>query len=297
MLDRLDLGEEVRKVIRECFGDRYDPSRRYLICIQGATSSGKSVFSETLHRLFSMKGIESHVMGLDAYYNTPDNPLSEEDEYDFDNPASLNWDNIFSVMEAFRDGLKTIPHYKRPRNHGEAVVVTEVPNPMPRVLIVEGVYAFNTVDSRVFNIGEYDPYDSRREIQQEFASREPGTGDFRILKILMTQCRSKLYQIRLKRDLLVGKPRQAVVNRFNKMIFPATLRWVYSDVYSGYIKIVHGNFNRKKIKLMTDELSQYFFGQEAGIEGEYKEDLSREFSVECSGECNVDGHARLVLGD
>lgn len=123
-------------------------------------------------------------------------------------------------------------------------------------------------------------------------------GDFKILKIQMTHCASKLLSIRLGRDLLLGKPKQTVIDRFYDKILPDTLRWVYSPIYHGYIKVIHGNFNVKKIRMLTDELSLYFFGRVVNGSLEAKDgDFWAESMVECTGECKKNGTPSIILGD
>jgi len=236
----------IRKMIQEHFGESYDPNQRYIICIQGATSSGKSTFSKKLHKMFTSNGINSYLLPLDSFYNVPDSPLEEKDEYDFDNPVSLNWESIQRVLEAIRDKKEVIPYYIRAKSHSGGGGIENVLNPKPNIVIIEGIYAFNSVNDKIFNLCEYNPYNSKKIIEKEYIDNDFHMGDFKILKIQMTHCASKLLSIRLGRDLVLGKSKQSVIDRFYDKILPDTLKWVYSPVYTRYIRIVHGNFNVKK---------------------------------------------------
>lgn len=288
--------DAIRDVVQRHLGGACSPGRRYIICIQGATSSGKSTFAKKLHRMLSSGGINTYLLPLDSFYNVPDSPLEENDDYDFDNPVSLNWDAIFKVLEAIRDRRDVIPYYIRAKGHAEAGF-TDVPNPQPRVVIIEGIYAFNTVSDRVFNLVEFDPYDSKKTVCCEYIDNTFNLGDFRVLRILMTSCASKILSIRLRRDRLRGRSREAVVRRCETMLLPSTFRWVYSPVYRDFIKVVHGNFNVEKTQLLMDELSRYFFGERRRVSDAKEMDMWAEFAVECSGECRYGGDAAAVLDD
>ncbi|AFN82396.1 uridine kinase [Encephalitozoon romaleae SJ-2008] len=289
--------EGIRDAMYECFEGPYDPSRRYIICIQGPTSTGKTTFARRLHGLLSRGGISAYALGLDSYYFKPLNPDLDEEDYDFDNPGALDWRNIFDVLKALRDREPFIEHnVYSASSYGEVSVVRE-PNTMPNVIIIDGVQAFNTINSKIFNIKEFDPYDTEKAISNEFVDNFLRMDDFKILKILMTNCASRILSVKLRRDELIGRRRDAIVKRFYSKTFPSTLRWIYSPVYSNFIKIIHGNFNHEKVELLMNELSLYFFGMKIVVDESKEMDLSSEFRVECTGECEYGGKACIVLDD
>ncbi|KAM0672313.1 uridine kinase [Ordospora colligata] len=288
--------KDLRQVIYKYFDGCYDPSRRYIICIQGATSSGKSTFAKSIHRMLGENGINSHILALDAFYF---DSISFNEEYDFDNPASLNWESVFEVLEAIRDEKPYIEHsvyYKVKYN--PTVKYEKRPNPKPRVLIIEGIFAFNTINEKIFNIAEFDPYNSSKDIKEEFVDRKMDMGDFKILKVFMGHCASKILSVRLKRDLAIGRKKEKVLNKFFAMTFPSTLRWIYSSIYSGFIKIVHGNFNAKKSNAVLEELGQYFLKKKVAIPDAKEVNFFGEGEVECTGECiTCGGIPEICLSD
>ncbi|WEL37816.1 uridine kinase [Encephalitozoon hellem] len=289
--------KRIRSIVYECFDGAYDPRRRYIICIQGPTSTGKTTLARKLYMLLSKGGINTYALELDSYYFRPLNPDLDEEDYDFDNPGALDWENIFGVLKALRDKE---PFIKRnvysASSYGEVSVVREA-NTMPDVIIIDGVQAFNTVNSKIFNIKEFDPYDTEKTIDNEFVDNSLRMDDFKILKILMTNCASKILSVRLKRDELIGRKRDAIVKRFYSKTLPSTLRWTYSPMYNKFIKIVHGNFNYEKVDLVMNELGLYFFGREIAVDDSREMDLSNEFNVECTDECKYGGEPYIVLDD
>ncbi|KAH9412165.1 hypothetical protein HK407_01g00570 [Ordospora pajunii] len=287
--------KDVRQVIYKYFDGCYDPGRRYIICIQGATSSGKSTFAKSIHRMLSDNGISSYILPLDAFYfdsfnSDPAASVSFNEEYDFDNPASLNWKNVFDVLKAIRDEEPYIGYSLYCKENGIAEVRYDK-NPKPRVLIIEGIFAFNTINEKIFNIAEFDPCNSNKDIEEEFIDRKMGMGDFRVLKVFMGHCASKILSVRLKRDLAIGRNKDKVLNKFFAMTLPSTLRWIYSPIYSGFIKIVHGNFNAKKANMVLDELGQYFLNKKVAIPDAKEVNFVGEGEVECTGECITCGGA------
>lgn len=295
--DDIDQRVLLRKVLNECFDGKYQPEKRYIICIQGVTSSGKSVFAKTLSDSLTLAGVSNHLFQLDAFYNVPDNPTGEIDEYDFDNPVAFHWENIYTSFSALRDEEDSVPYFERAKKHGDPILMKRVPNIKPRVIIIEGIYAFNILNEKIFNIKEYDPYNSNKVMESEYIDNVFNVGDFKILKIMFTHCSSKLFAIRRARDLSVGKTEEAIKKRFYDKILPDTLRWVYSPNNTKFIKVVHGNFNKKKILILGEEL-MYFFTQTGKLRfNEILTDLSNEFQIKCSGECNQKDNSLIVLAN
>jgi len=291
----------IKNIIHEYFGESYDPNQRYIICIQGATSSGKSIFSKGIHKILTENGISSYLFPLDSYYFKPLNPDLDEEDYDFDNPAALDWINIFEVIKAIRDKKPYIEHnvYSSEEYTKDANII-RIPNIMPNVLIIEGIFGFNAINDKIFNIKEFDPYNSNKIIEKEIIDRDFNIGDFKILKVLMTHCASKLLSIRLKRDEIRGRSKEAIIKRFYDKTLPGTLKWVYSPIYDEYIRIIHGNFNIEKVKLLMDELSLYFLGKKEEIPNDEYMDINmwNEFEIiECTGECEYGGKASIILND
>ncbi|ADM10924.1 uridine kinase [Encephalitozoon intestinalis ATCC 50506] len=289
--------KRIEGILEKCFEGPYDPERRYIICIQGPTSSGKSTFARRLHGLLNRNGINTYLLALDSYYFKPINPDLDEEDYDFDNPAALDWESIFCVLKRLRDKSPFLEHRTYSGStYGKAFVWKEK-NSMPNVVIIEGVQGFNTVCDKIFNIEMFDPYHSSKPIEDEFVDRSLDLGDFKILKIFMANCASKVLSVRLRRDEMRGRKRDAIIRRFYSKTLPSMLRWIYSPMYTEFIKVIHGNFNSKKIELLMNELSLYFFGKEIPTEETKEMDLYQEFGVECTGECRYGEGPYISLDD
>jgi uridine kinase len=292
-----DSEEQIRKIIREKFGDVYDMKNKYLIVIQGATSSGKSTVAKEINRLLTDKGIPSKLIGLDSYYLSPDNPLEEDDNYDFDNPASLDWESIVELLTALKNDEKNLPVYFRRKSKSEINTKEFCVNTFPSVIIVEGIYAFNIINRYIFNLDELDPTDSKKKLSQEFVESDYNFDGYKILKIFLPLCKNKLWAIRKARDLKLKKPYDAIKSRFEKMIWPDTQRWVYSTLEYNDIQVAHGNFNETASHLLVKNILGYFCLENMTYERQLEDDLSEEFKVECSGECKELKMSHLILKD
>lgn len=292
-----DDSEKVRRVIQKCFRGAWDAGKRYIVCIQGPTTTGKTTFSRRLYEMLRENEVNVYMLGLDSYYFRPLNPALDEEGYDYDNPAALDWQSVFGTLRALVEREPVIEHRAYSAScYGEFSTVQRA-NPMHSVVVIDGVQAFNTVSDRVFNIEEFDPHDSGKAIENEFVPGGTRTGDFKVLKILMTGCASKILSAKLRRDKARGRQGDAIVKRFYSKTLPGMLRWIYSPVYTRFIKVVHGNFNAKKAKILMDELALYFLGRRADTKVPGEEDFSEEFSVKCSGECRYGGEPYVVLDD
>ena len=82
--------------------------RPYVMCIVGGTSSGKTTIIDQLKKKVN-KPITN--FGLDNFYLN----ISEEinpDDYDFDHPSSLDWDDIVKcATELVNKGSTKVPIY------------------------------------------------------------------------------------------------------------------------------------------------------------------------------------------
>lgn len=289
--------KSIDRIIKYKFGDQYNQKDKYLIVIQGATSSGKSTVAKQLYQLLINNNVNTKLIGLDSYYLSPDNPLEEDDNYDFDNPASLDWSSIVEVLKALENDDQDLPVYFRRTSRSDINKKEYLPNTYPSVVIVEGIYAFNVINHYKFNLDELDPNNSDKAISREFVESDHNLDGFKVLKIFLPLCKNKLWEIRKSRDMKLKKPFECIKKRFEGMIWPDTLRWVYSTLENNDIQITHGNFNEKKMNYLIRQLVLFFSEKEISYEKQLEDDLSDEFKVKCSGECNFLRNSHLILDD
>jgi uridine kinase len=272
------------------FGDSYDENSLYFISIQGPTSSGKSSLSNSIKSLLSSR--KAYLIRLDDFYMIRDNAYEDVDNLDFDNPNILNWRNIYDVINSIIGKDALIPLYQRSTEACNKL--TYVENIGYNLVIIEGLYAFNCLNEKIFNLKEFDIYDSDRYIENEYVENEQiidyrsignGFKDIKFLNIMLTLCKSKMYSLKTKRDRISRNlPYQVILDRLNKFIWPDTLKWVYSEIFKHDIVIRHGNFNDFEITKLKKSLVKYF-GCTQKSSDVFKDDLKREYLIDCSGEC------------
>ncbi|KAK1349402.1 hypothetical protein LUQ84_001579 [Hamiltosporidium tvaerminnensis] len=82
--------------------------------------------------------------------------------------------------------------------------------------------------------------------------------DLKILNIRLSICKSKALSIRITRDTLYyNKLYSYSLHQFNTQVWPSTLKYVNSTVYTDNIKIIHGSFN-KRCEYLIKGLVDYF---------------------------------------
>lgn len=292
--DRL---KAIREVIATKLGEEFDPSKRYIISIQGVSTSGKSSMSKAIYNYLVDNGISTYMLRLDDFYIVPDGTLEDNFDYDFDNPASMNWDNIFEVFRAIKYNEPYIPVFKR--THASSGAVGRIPNFKPCVLIIEGIYGFNVVSEEIFNTKEFDACNTYKEVHDEFVPNPLDFGDFKIIRLHLTLCKAKALSVRISRDVLVRNiPVESIVKRFESHVWPATERWVRSEKQRGDVQIVHGIFNSSVSNMFVKELLRFFLSKDAPVVLKpIKGDMMKEFSVKCSGNCVLEKKTELVLED
>jgi uridine kinase len=275
---------DIRSAICRRLGTGFMDGQKYILCIQGISTSGKSTMARIVHDALVASGIRTYLLALDIFYSHADGAIEDLFEYDFDNPSALNWDNVFRVVKAIGSDAPFIPRYARTSRGSE--LVGQVPNFMPDVLIVEGVNAFNVVEERIFNVAELDPIDSGKKVESEYVKNSLDLSPFKVIKIHLALCKSKAASIRVARDgVLRNLSSKDVLRRFNSQVWPAAERWGWSSTDKERIQVVHGMFNARAVDVM-EELVYFFSGRQVGLAGAFDgHDMSEAFAVPCSGEC------------
>ncbi|KAM0675639.1 Uridine kinase [Gurleya vavrai] len=292
------LGINLYTYIQECFQGAFNSEKKYLIAIQGSSSSGKSTLAHNIYNMFMASGIECFLLQLDKFYKTSEDTSNIHD-YDFDNPAALDWDKMHEVLFAIENDAEVIPTYEYSFVDKKCTGPIFVKNNKPKIIIVEGIYALNTVNEYVFNIPEMDPFNSKKNIEKEFLKNKRFYKNFKILKVKLTVCQRKSMEVRLSRDIIQrGKTKEGTLYQFYNQVWPATIKWVNNKIFKEDIKIIHGTFNEKKIQIFIAALSHYFTGEALALkEIKYDGNFYSKFNVECSGECKTGKTVKVVLDD
>lgn len=292
-----NLKEETKKIIESSFGGKYKKDNKYIICLYGMSTSGKTMMTSVLMRNLLESGINSYKIAIDDFFKHGFGTIEDDTKYDFDNPASINWDNVFVFFDAILKNKKVLPIFERTRNGSE--MVGEMPNPNPDVIIIEGLTAFNVISDYIFNIEEFNSYDSKKEIPKEFISNRLDLSEFKIIKIHMTMCKNKALAIRIARDaIFLNITGEAVTKRFDQHVCYAVKRWVWSKNHKDDIQLVHGSFNPMGFNILLSELLSYFGIPNPDMKLSYdRGNMINEGNAPCSGECIDKSCSHLVLDD
>lgn len=288
-------GHNILTILRKCFGIKYNKNNKYLISIQGSSSSGKSTLAHSIFNILMANGVECLLLELDRYYKSTENNIQG---YDFDNPASLDWEKIRNVLKAVDNDEPLLPLYE----YSFITKLSSGPfmatNNHPRVVIVEGIYAFNCMSDKMFNINEFDPTDSHKCIDNEFIVND-NLNKFKILNVRLTLCKNKSLEVRTGRDVIQrNKSKEEAVNQFHEQVWPATQKWVNSCQFEEDIRIIHGSFNENKVKLFVGCVSFFFTTRMISFKNIGCDlNLRHMFNIKCSKECREIIGSKIVLDD
>ncbi|EOB14386.1 Uridine kinase [Nosema bombycis CQ1] len=161
----IDSLEQLSSVLRHKLGSSYDSNTLYLITVQGPTCSGKSTFSKFLVNLLKKFSLLAHLVHLDGFYTFIDNSKINEDDFDFDNPATIDWTAARQVVYDMIDKKDTITKFRRTKEVAKEAF--EIKN-HHNIGIFEGIYAGNLLGEKMFNTKEFDPTDSYKIIENQF---------------------------------------------------------------------------------------------------------------------------------
>ncbi|EOB14325.1 hypothetical protein NBO_29g0008 [Nosema bombycis CQ1] len=330
----IDSLEQLSSVLRDKLGSSYDSNTLYLITVQGPTCSGKSTFSKFLVNLLKKFSLLAHLVHLDGFYTFIDNSKINEDDFDFDNPATIDWTAARQVVYDMINKKDTITKFRRTKEVAKEAF--EIKN-HHNIGIFEGIYAGNLLGEKMFNTKEFDPTDSYKIIKNQFIENplheyiknhiEKNNGekvsngvfgtfidpthnnnstslsdykrwnDIKVLNIIFTSCFDRMKEIRTERDQANSKLTVENVHlRFTKFLIPATNNWVLNDFFKFDIGLQHGNFNTKNLKPFLSKLCDFFGGEFENEIFKLKHDFSRVLN-QCSGECLNYRNVLCFLGD
>ncbi|KAI5151081.1 uridine kinase [Enteropsectra breve] len=230
--------------------------RCYLIAIQGSSCSGKSTYAKYLNEQFTKNNIRCQEVNLDNYYLSPGKSVKCLEDYDFDNPAAFNWDSILKTLNDLHSKKKVVRISEYSKDT-KACKESETENSFPNVIILEGIYAFNMLNKQKFNLEEYNVLNSHQEIENEYIENPNRWNNFTIKKVLFVMDKGEIRKIRTERASKNGRSdcEDESHARFEKFVWPATQRWVYSEnMLSADHEVLKGTHNCEEINKITREL-------------------------------------------
>ncbi|ELA41736.1 uncharacterized protein VICG_01240 [Vittaforma corneae ATCC 50505] len=261
--------------VKNIFGGDFDPKKKYVIAIQGVSTSGKSTFVEKLKDVLAnrcRKSCKVVAVSTDNFYM--DNPFKTQSQeeigrYDFDNPAAIDWNAMFKCFKSYLSDDKkctksSYDFISKIRSE------TQIENPGFNVIIVEGIFAHNLFNEKIFNVSQYDSFNSAKEvtapyIENTYINKLP---KFKILKLFLDLDKETMLRARIRVDRLRSKmSKEESIARFNNFVYPATLKWVKTANSCNTHKILaRGTRNIDECSKVFTEIAN-FFG--AGITEEY----------------------------
>lgn len=240
----------ILKAIQNIFGAEYDASEKYLIAIQGPTCSGKTTFSKAIMKCLKGNNIRCKHIGLDNYYKSTGTQVKN---YNFDNPAALDWGQIKKVLRAIENNDKVITNQRYSFKTWESELYEEV-NIYPQFVILEGIYAFNSINDYVFDINKMDPFKKQSENIYELVSNDYKP-TFKILKLYLPMCKEASLACRTVRDIEERFYTSIQIKQqFEIYTWPSNLRWNANSEENADISISHGTHNLKECKLFLYSL-------------------------------------------
>lgn len=270
---------------REIIEKLASKSKIHLILVQGGTCAGKTLMSEFIYRRLSKAGVRVFKMSTDDYYKSSD--FSNEDEkysaFDFDNPAAFHWDAIKRTFQEFASNKEKITKSSydfRTQQRNDVIVE----NIHPEVIIFEGIYSFNLFNRETFDIEKLDPRNAAAENPDAYKVNDSSLIDmFSVLKLEMILEKDDAKRVRVDRDCRTrfenSTPefKKVIENKFDKLVWPSTEKWVYSDKNESDIRIKSGTFNIQRCEEITSKILKcYEIESEKGEFNRIAKEIIRE---------------------
>lgn len=224
------LKTPLKLIIEDCFGTAFNPDNKYVIAIQGCSTSGKSTLAKALHEELKKSDCRPFILNVDNFYKN----LSMYKEvvdgtavYDYDNPAAICWTTLVQSFKSILKGDKIIKKYTYDFLSKNRIETQEECKERYNVIIVEGIFAQNIFNKNVFNISEYDCFNSSKQIETPFIPNTFDLGDFNLLKICLDLDSETIYSSRRIVDAIrENKTPQESAAMVENFVLPSTIRWV-----------------------------------------------------------------------
>jgi len=258
--------DELVAQIQKCFGPSFNPNDKYVIAIQGASASGKTTLTQKLKEVLegsSNENIRAMAISTDSFYKTLGHSPNKHKDYDFDNPAAIDWE---AMAQCFKSYISNDDHSVESTYDFTTKVRTErtVENPRPNVIIVEGIFAHNLFNDEIFNDAEYDPHNSLTEVPVKVPFIENNfpfdRSRLKVLRIFLKIDRATMLRTRIHVDKVrANRTEEEVKERFEKFIFPATMKWVnITDITKPDIILSQGTRDAASCTRAFNALVRYF---------------------------------------
>lgn len=237
-----------------------------IILIQGASCAGKSVFCNYLYK--HLKQVKRIIkISTDNYYRSPgfDYKDPKVKLYNFDNPCAIDWDSLSRTLEGYANREPQIigSTYDFFTKIRKDIII---PNIYPDIILIDGIYAFNLFNKNMFNITRLDPYkDIESHDTNVYTDNDHNfLTKFNVLKIQLKISKEYAKKIRIERDI---KKRfkncspefiDMLEHKFEKTIWPATEKWIYSPYNISDINIPLGTMNLELCYLVWNTLFEFY---------------------------------------
>ncbi|KRH92284.1 putative Armadillo/beta-Catenin/plakoglobin protein, partial [Pseudoloma neurophilia] len=247
-----ELKKHLGSIISEKFNRKIS-----VIVLHGASASGKSTFAKNLKN--ALKSLfKVLILSCDTFFKTSE--TSDTKIYNFDSPAAIDWQAAHKFLKAIHNKEKYLPNYHYCFETSKSTKLEDIENPFPEILIIEGIYAMNLFSENCFDSKEFSPYDSNLSGFMKNPYKYPKFG---ILNIKLRTCKDMMSEIRIFRDMDErGRTKNETIKQFSDYVWPATKKWVENPIFKPDIILIHGTFNKKKLKILFKAITKHFLGNE-----------------------------------
>lgn len=151
-------------MIDESFGLSFESEKKYIITLQGCSTSGKTTLAHCLGEILEESGIcKPFIFSTDDFYKS-DPEYKTNTSYDYDNPGALDWLLMFESLKSLIDGKDEIVYSEYDFKQGKRKDIS-LKNKGYNLIIVEGIFAHSLFSEETFNFTVFDPSNTQKIIK------------------------------------------------------------------------------------------------------------------------------------
>ncbi len=224
-----------------------------IIAIQGETQSGEDIFASYLEN--TLKSYNFNVLRLcvKSYWRTIKEDEDAVENYDFNNPAAVDWDLMRKTFEDLRNKKKATHYSAFDFFTGKSKPYLQK-NVFPNVIILNGNFALNLFNKKIYNVVDFNcmkPQNQKIEVEY-IENPDDFSKDFNIIRILYLLDKEEFVKIGFREEFMYEPVRKRSkidnkrrsVKKAEEKTAESDLRWVnYPLQYDFIVDKFHNGTN------------------------------------------------------
>lgn len=257
-----NYSKTISNSIHDFFTGNFNPNSKYIIALQGCSTSGKTTLAHRIKLFFEeAHACKPFVFSTDNFYKS-DPEFTLPNSYDYDNPGALDWELMFESLKSFIEGKQECNYslYDFQKCIRKDI---SIQNSGFNLIIIEGIFAHSLLSEKTFNTELFDPTNTFKAINPSVARTHNKYFEFlnqntKILPIYLDLEDESIISNRIEVDKQrTNRSEEESANYTKKHVIRSTKEWIRTTWMPESIKI-NRELNPEMISMVLYSITKYF---------------------------------------